>query len=178
MKTRLVSLFACVGVAASLLSAAPARASAPPPGPALRVPAKVLARSLHCAKSFPRHGHKPVLLVHGTTVTDEENWGWNYKPQLTKLGFDVCTVLLPNFALGDVQISSEYAVYAIRAMAHRSHRKIDVIGLSQGPIEPRVAIKWWPDIRNLIDDFVSMAGTNHGAYFGNADCQYSCAPAL
>jgi triacylglycerol lipase len=175
---RVVLLVLAIALGSQALVSAPASASSRLPGPAYSVPVRQLAKGVHCANGFPHRGRKPVLLVHGTTVTDEENWGWNYAPQLGRLGFDVCTVLMPNYALSDVQLSSEYVVYAIRDLAHKARRKISVVGLSQGSLEPRWAIKWWPDIRTVLDDYVSMAGTNHGAAFGNAACNPSCAPAL
>ena len=137
------------------------------PGPHLRVPVWKLENALACPGDL---SGPVVLLVHGTSVTAEENWGWNYELALPHEGFAVCTVLLPDRELIDVQITSEYVVYAIRAVAHRAHHKIDVVGLSQGALQPRWAIRWWPDIRHLIDDYVSMAGTNHGSVFADAAC--------
>lgn len=173
-----LSLAAAAAVLLTTLGVAGPTRAADEPGPAYTVPAAKLARGLHCPRSFPRHGRKAVLLVHGTTLTDEENWGWTYAKQLPRVGFDVCTVLLPNFAFDDVQVTSEYVVFAIRRMAELVGAKISVVGISQGALQPRWAIKWWPDIRNLVDDYVSMAGTNHGSYFGNASCSSDCLPAL
>jgi len=146
------------------------------PGPRLDVPEWKLADALRC------HGDLSglvVLLVHGTSVTAEENWGWNYELALPHEGFAVCTVNLPDRELIDVQITSEYVVYAIRAVARQAGHKIDVVGLSQGVLQPRWAIKWWPDIRFLIDDYVSMAGTNHGSIYADAACAAgSCIPSI
>ncbi len=145
------------------------------PGPRLETAASVLRDALSCPRRLDR---KVVLLVHGTSVTAEENWGWNYVRALPRFGFDVCTVLLPDRELMDIQVTSEYVVYAIRAIHARTGRPLDVVGLSQGALQPRWAIKWWPDIRDDIDDYVSMAGTNHGALFADADCVAACPPAL
>jgi triacylglycerol lipase len=178
--TRLIRLAVTTAMAAAVAivgnaAAAPAPSLTAGPGPALDVPAPKLADALSCPRTL---SHKVVLLVHGTSVTAEENWGWNYVLALPHYGFDVCTVLLPDRELSDVQVSSEYVVYAIRAIHERTQSKLDVIGLSQGALQPRWAIKWWPDIRTDIDDYVSMAGTNHGALFGDLDCVYECPPAL
>lgn len=173
-----VRLTAAVLAALAIVASPPigSPADAREPGPAYSVPVSKMRAALTCPKSFgPR---PPVLLVHGTTVTDDENWGWNYAKALPKEGFDVCTVRMPDLALGDIQISSEYVVYALRTMARTSGQKVSVVGLSQGAIEPRWAIRWWPDIRTIVDDYVSMAGTNHGSYFGNAACASDCLPAL
>jgi triacylglycerol lipase len=140
------------------LCAAPAGAS----GPALSVPRSQLDAALSCPTTFPHTSHQPVLLVHGTGITPKESWGWNYGKVLPTLGYDVCTVALPRKALVDIQLSSEYVVYAIRKIASRSHRKVDVMGHSQGTIQPRWALRWWPDIRARVDDYISLAGPHHG----------------
>jgi triacylglycerol lipase len=162
-------------LAALALLAAVTPGQASSPGPRLEVAAPLLADALRCP-----HGtaHKVVLLVHGTSVTADENWSWNYVLALPHAGFSVCTVQLPDRELSDVQVSSEYVVYAIRTLAARTRQRIDVVGISQGALQPRWAIRWWPDIGGLVDDYVSMAGTNHGAVFADADCVVECPPAL
>jgi triacylglycerol lipase len=103
-----------------------------------------------------------VLLVHGTGATGPLNWGWNYAKVLPTLGYDVCMVNLPDRALDDIQVASEYVVYAVRNIAQRSGHKVDVMGHSQGGLEPRWALKWWPDTQQLVDDWVMLASPNHG----------------
>jgi triacylglycerol lipase len=174
---RLRAALTAAVVIAVLVPASP-QAIAREPGPAYSVQQAKLRGALHCPRSFATRSRPPVLLVHGTTLTDEENWGWTYAKALPAAGFDVCTVQLPDLALGDVQVSSEYVVSALRAMARTAKRKVSVVGISQGAIEARWAIRWWPDVRTILDDFVSMAGTNHGSYFGNASCAEECLPAL
>jgi poly(hydroxyalkanoate) depolymerase family esterase len=174
---RSVALALAAFAIAALAPASPP-ASAREPGPPYSVTVSNLRSGLRCPKTFPTRGRSPVLLVHGTTVTADESWGWNYVKALPAAGFDVCTVQMPNLALDDIQISSEYVVYALRTMFRASGRKVSVVGSSQGAIEPRWAIRWWPDIRTMIDDYVSMAGTNHGSYFGNMSCAQECLPAL
>src|SRR5206468_8436910 len=56
----------------------------------------------------------------------------------------------------------------------RAGGKVDVVGFSQGPVEPRWAIKWWPDVRASIDDLVSVAGVVHGFTLTGAFCFQSC----
>jgi len=159
-------------------AAAAAPSTAAPPGPPLDVPAARLAAALDCPGGFHHPEHDVVLLVHGTSVTAAENWGWNYLPQLPRVGFDACTVQMPDRALGDAQVSAEYVVSAIREVARRSGRRVDTIGLSQGGLEPRWALRFWPDIHHLVAKYIAMATPNHGALFGNADCVSSCPPAL
>lgn len=144
-------------------------------GPALQVSEQAMASALSCPASFSG-AHEPVLFIHGTTLTAESNWSWNYGKVLPAQGYDVCLVNLPDRARADMQVSAEYVVYAIRTMAARSQSKVDVVGFSQGPVEPRWAIKWWPDIRDRVDDLVAMAGVAHGFTETEAICFQSCIP--
>jgi triacylglycerol esterase/lipase EstA (alpha/beta hydrolase family) len=51
------------------------------------------------------------------------------------------------------------------------------MGHSQGPLEPRWALKWWPSLRAEVDDFIMLAAPNHGTvvaapwYWCFASCQ-------
>jgi triacylglycerol esterase/lipase EstA (alpha/beta hydrolase family)/lysophospholipase L1-like esterase len=101
-----------------------------------------------------------VLLVHGTGVTAAENWSWGYQPDLANRGHRVCTVDLPQRSLNDIQVSAEYVVHAIRTMHAQSGKKISVIGHSQGGLSPRWALRWWPDVRDKVDDMITL-GTPH-----------------
>jgi triacylglycerol lipase len=165
-------------VVAALLggAAVPSQASGRDPGPALQTPREVLEDAVRCPA---RPARKTVLLVHGTSVTAEENWGWSYARALPRVGFDVCVVDLPDRALGDIQTTTEYVVHAIRTAHRRSGQRISVVGLSQGAIQPRWALRFWPDLRHRVDDYVSMAGTNHGSVFADSACAASpCLEAL
>lgn len=147
-------------------------------GPPLSVPQAELEAALFCPKPLAA-GDRAVLLVHGTSVTPEENWEWNWQRALPEFGFAPCTVRLPDYAFVDIQVSSEYVVHAIRAMSDATGQKISVVGLSQGGLQPRWAIRWWPDIRERVDDLVMLVTTNHGAPFADAACAAPpCLPAL
>ena len=149
-----------------------------PAGPPLSVPPAELADAIRC-DPWPAEGERAVLLVHGTSVTPEENWEWNWQRALPHFGFRPCTVKLPDYAFVDIQVSSEYVVHAIRALSDATAAKISVVGLSQGGLQPRWAIRWWPDIRDRIDDLVMIVTTNHGAAFADASCAAPpCLPAL
>ena len=161
-----------VTVTAIALSLFPVPATASDPGPPLTESPDVLAKALTCPATF-QGTHEPVLFVHGTAGTGEA-WSWNYGKTLPPQGYDVCTVNLPDFARADMQISTEYVVYAVREMAGRSGGKVDVVGFSQGPVEPRWAVKWWPDVRALIDDLVLVAGVVHGFTLTEAFCFDTC----
>ena len=129
--------------------------------PAFETDQATLDAALVCSEFT--HADKPaVLLVHGTFTMGEEHFPWNYKPLLRELGFDVCTVTYPDRGLMDIQISAEYVVNALRQMAAASGRKVAIIGHSQGATMPRWAIKWWGSARDAVDDFVLIAGPNHG----------------
>jgi len=167
---------ALAGIVVALCLAASASAA---PGPKLRTPAKRLGAALTCPKRFTHPAHEPVLLVHGTATDSEDSWSWNYGKVLPELGYDTCWVDIPGRELGDIQTSSEYVVYAIRRMAKRSGRKVDVIGHSQGTLEPRWAIRWWPDVARSVDDDVSLAGPHHGVNAADSLCATgACPPAV
>lgn len=143
-----------------LLGLVPAGAAADPP---FSVPIARLDAARSCTP-FTHPEHEPVLLVHGTGSWGHEQWDWSYLPFLQSRGFDVCVVDLPDRGLGDIQVATEYVVRAIQVMAASSGRKVDVVGHSQGAIEPRWAVKWWPSAQASVDDLVMLAGPNHGTW--------------
>ena len=146
-------------------------------GPALSVGEDTLEGALSCPESFT-HLHDPVLLVHGVTQTSDETWAWNYAKVLPSRGFDVCTVDLPDFGRADAQVQTEYVVHAIKAVAERSGGAIDVVAHSLGALPARAAIKWWPELRGVVDDLVMVAGTNHGTVHAHWQCATACIPSL
>jgi len=148
-------------------------------GPPLLAPTAMLAGALRCHDTQQPAGHEPVLLVPGITLTGPETWDWNYVPALTNAGFDVCTMDLLDRGLADVQASTENVVYAVRQMRDHYHSKIDILGFSEGPLESRWAIKFWPDVRNSVDDMIALATPYHGTALANILCaKGSCVPAL
>src|SRR4051794_41732416 len=114
---------ALAGIVAALSLAVPASAA----GPKLRTPAKQLRAALTCPSAFTHPAHEPVLLVHGTGLDANESWSWNYAKILPPAGFDTCAVTLPDDALGDIQVATEYVVYAVEDIRAKSGRKVDVI---------------------------------------------------
>ncbi|HVM41537.1 MAG TPA: lipase, partial [Acidimicrobiia bacterium] len=103
-----------------------------------------------------------LLLVHGTYTRADENWGWNYARILPEQGWDVCTVDLPDRSMGDIQVQAEYVVHAVRRITALTGEQVDVMGHSQGGLQPRWAVKWWPDVRAAVDDLVMLGTPNHG----------------
>ena len=152
------------GAACALLATAAAAV-----GPPLETDVATLDRAVRCPVRFSGI-YEPVLLVHGTASKPEDEWALTYKKVLPDLGFDVCTVRLPELALADAQTSTEYVVHAIRTMATQSGRPVDVIGYSQGGLEPRWAVKWWPDVLAGVDDLVTLGGPHHGNSRANDEC--------
>lgn len=147
------------------------QAAAAGSGPALQVSPARLAAARRCypaTADIPRDG--PVLLIHGTGLTAEESWRPSYVPALAAAGYDVCTVDLPRRALDDAQISAEYAVAAVRAMFTRYGAPVNIVTHSQGALEARWAIRFWPDIRYRVDDLVMLSGSNHGTATADVVC--------
>ena len=120
---------------------------------------------------------QPILLVHGTGTDREQNWSWNYWDTLWNRGWEVCWIQLPNAALGDIQVSSEYVAHALRLMHRASGEKIDVLGHSQGGLQPRWAIKWFASGR-FVADYIALATPNHGTRVANeSSFERGCFPA-
>ncbi len=153
------------------LAALPAAASAAP-GPPLTVPADVASQALSCPATFtaPRG---PVLLVHGTG-SDADAWTPGMLPALTRDGFDVCRVALPEAAWADIQLSAEYVVAAVRRISAEARRPVAIVGHSQGGMLPRWALKWWPDVRTAISMLIGIEPSNHGSSAVDALCAGPC----
>jgi triacylglycerol esterase/lipase EstA (alpha/beta hydrolase family) len=143
------------------------------PGPALSVPRAKLAGALDCSRGVRDARRTPVLLVPGTNTTPQE-FAWNYVRAFRMQHWPYCTVDLPAQATGDIQVAGEYVVYAIRRMARLADRRIDVVGHSQGGMVPRWALRFWPDTRELVDDLVGMAPSNHGTLNALVTCKAGC----
>lgn len=140
------------------------------PGPALQVDEQALADALRCYDASDGAQASAVLLVHGTGLTARQSWRHTYVLVLTQSGHPVCTVRLPMRALADAQVSSEYVVYAVRELYARFGGRSGVITHSQGALEARWAIRFWPDIADKIDDLVMLSGSNHGTLAADVVC--------
>ena len=173
LRLRIPMLFAVAVVLTTATTAVPVGAAA---GPVLQEPVVALGKALTCPDTF-RGEHEPVLLVHGTAGSPE-NFSGNYGRVLPQMGYDVCAIELVDQGRGDIQASAERIVYAIRAMAERSHRKVQVIGHSMGPLVVRWALKWWPDLAPMVDDLIGIAAPQHGWRGTDAFCAAGCVPAL
>ena len=125
-------------------------------------------------------GTQPVLLVHGTGVTPTENWSWSYASDLPKrtradgVPFSVCMVTLPDRALNDIQESATYVVDAVERMHAASGTKVSILGHSQGGLVPRWALRWWPELRPMVDDVISLGTPHHGTVTADNTGPYTC----
>lgn len=178
MTRTLRALATLVLVAGTVLVAAPATA-APSTGPALTVPKATMDAALTCSGNLRSGTGTPVLFLHGTTSTSKANWSWNWVRAMDAAGRPHCELDSPRGATGDIQVSAEYVVNAIRVMHRRAGTKISIVGHSQGGMVGRWALKYWPDTRTMVDDYVGLASSNHGSTSGNTSCrlQGSCSAA-
>lgn len=167
----------CAALVIALALSTPADAA--PSEPRLQHDRQTLDAAIECPSAFLANDRNPVLLVHGTLPSPRENFGWNVLPQLTADGYDVCVVVLSTRALGDIQIAAEYVVHALREIHDDTGRRVDVAGHSQGGLEPRWALAWWPSTRDLVGDVVTFASPHHGTVTTDGLCGASmCWPAL
>lgn len=120
-----------------------------------------------------------MLLVPATAQTPTGQYGWNYMRFFAAQDRPYCGVATPKNAMGDLQISAEYVVHAIRAMHAASGRRIVLMGGSQGGVLPRWALRFWPDTRAMVAEHIGLAPANHGG--DNVRpllCTPDCSPGL
>lgn len=136
---------------------------------------------------------KIFSIVPGTGGTAAECWDTNYKLLLGRnvsfipgggLGYDgelnslnyqsrlqllnhiirtVCYVSPPPNMLGDIQVTSEYVVWAIQSISRASVKNggpsaFPIHSWSQGGLAISWALTFWPSIRKNVSHFISFAG--------------------
>jgi pimeloyl-ACP methyl ester carboxylesterase len=79
-------------------------------------------------------------------------------------------VTLRDHEMGDIQVAAEYIVNVLRSMHARSGGKVEYVGYSQGGMIGRWALKYWPDTRAMVDDYVGIDPSNHGTLDANVAC--------
>jgi triacylglycerol lipase len=163
-----------LALVAGLAGAAPAGAQ----GPALATPTADLERALACTDGIEGAGRDPVLLVHGTGTNPRESWRSGYAYALPREGIPTCTVELPDRSMDDIQVSSEFVVFAIRRIAERSGRRVAVVGHSQGGLQPLWALRFWPDLADRVSDLVGVAAPYGGTATATASCRAACQAAI
>ena len=169
MRIRLLALVAALAITLPVAPATAAGSRYAPldrPGPALHVSVKTFKKALLCHGPYVANHKEPVLLIPATGVTPKQNYSWNYERAFTKQKRPWCTITMPQHTLGDIQRVGEYIVRGIRTLHRRTHRKIAVMGHSQGGMSMRWALRFWPGTRHLVADVVGMAGSNHGTTAG------------
>jgi hypothetical protein len=181
----ILTITAALALGAALGAGSPAGANtayAPlnRPGPALTVATSTLQAALHCVGDAASSVGEPVLLSPATGVIPVQNYSWNYERAFTAQGRAWCAITMPFHTLGDIQIAGQYLVYAIRTMHAAAHRRIAVLGHSQGGMSMRWALRFWPDTRAMVDDVIGIAGSNHGSTSigGCVPGKVACVPAV
>lgn len=150
-----------------------------PVGPPMVSSAAARHAAVRCFGDLADPARPVVLLIPGTGLTAEENWSPTYRPALRARGFATCQVQLPAYATRDLQVSAEYVATAIRDVHRASGRLISLVGLSQGALLPRVALKIWPSLALEVEDVIGLGGVYDAGSAGvNERCSTSCAPAL
>jgi len=120
-----------------------------------------------------RHPH-PVVLVHGTFETMEQNWAI-LSPRLKKKGYCVFALNYGNRGLGRIGRSAqELDVFVDKVLAYTGAEKVSLVGHSQGGMMPRYWIKFLGG-KNKVDDLVGIAPSNYGTELGEASSMDSTA---
>ena len=123
----------------------------------------------------PTEAHPyPVVLVHGTFETMEQNWAV-VSPRLKEEGYCVFALNYGNRGLGRVGRSSqELDVFVNKVLAYTGARKVSLVGHSQGGMMPRHWIKYLGG-KGKVDDLVGIAPSNYGTKLGRATSEDSTA---
>jgi hypothetical protein len=166
---------ACVAALAALAVASPPAVAS---GPRLTVPQSDLAAAFKCPIDPTNATATPVMFVTGTGASGDQSYLIG-QDAFKAYGHPVCYVNFPDFATADIQTSVQYLVYGLRQEFFLAHRKVAVIGISQGGLLPRFALTYWPDLRKKVSDAILAAGTQHGTNLGLGSCSATapCAPA-
>ncbi|MCZ4520822.1 lipase [Rhodococcus ruber] len=179
---RIRTLVSAVAVAV-VFSSAPGAASAQPgpaepAGPPLTVAQADLDNALTCTTDLHEATRDPVLLTPAF-ATDQQSFGWNYLQSLPAIGIPVCSLSFPDEGYGDLQISAQYVVHAVRTMAADSGRKVVMMGHQHGPLDELWALTFWPDLPALVSDVISLATPYNGTDSARNGCDDSqeCPPA-
>jgi hypothetical protein len=172
---RRLAVAACLAIFGLLAAGA---ASAPASGPRLTVPQSELDAAFKCPIDPTNATSTPVMLVTGTGASGDQSYLIG-QGAFEAYGHPVCFVNFPDFMTADVQVSVQYLVYGLRKEFLLAHRKVAVIGISQGGLLPRFALTYWPDLRKKVSDAVLAAGTQHGTILGLGSCSATtpCPPA-
>ncbi len=110
----------------------------------------------------------PVVLVHGTFETMEQNWAV-LSPRLKQRGYCVFALNYGNRGLGPIQDSArELQGFVDKVLRHTGAEKVSVVGHSQGGMMPRHWIKNLGGKRK-VEDLVGIAPSNYGTELNQVD---------
>ncbi len=116
----------------------------------------------------------PVVLVHGTFETMEQNWAV-VSPRLKNEGYCVFALNYGNRGLGRVSKSArQLDVFVDKLLAYTGAEKVSLVGHSQGGMMPRYWIKYLGG-KSKVEDLVGFAPSNYGTKLGKASSQNSAA---
>ena len=116
----------------------------------------------------------PVVLVHGTFETMEQNWAV-LSPKLKKKGYCVFALNYGNRGLGRIgESAKELDVFVDKVLAYTGAEKVSLVGHSQGGMMPRYWIKNLGG-KNKVVDLVGIAPSNYGTELGDASSEDSTA---
>jgi len=172
---RVIRLFAALafGLAVAWTTALPG--SADEAAPSFTVPDQQLEAAVRCDDGARSGTRTTVVLIPGTGGTPAEVWSWNYEKALPAAGYGVCTVALPDRALGSFATSAEYAAYATIRAHEISGRPVAILGHSQGGIMAAWIAKFWPEVAT--SDVIAIAAPLHGTALADSLCASgSCSP--
>lgn len=119
----------------------------------------------------PKDKHPyPVVLVHGTFETMEQNWDL-LSPRLKEKGYCVFALNYGNRGLGRIGESAhELDVFVDKVLAYTDTEKAQLVGHSQGGMMPRYWIKYLGGKEKLVD-LVGLAPSNYGTKLGSDEMQ-------
>ncbi len=116
----------------------------------------------------------PVVLVHGTFETMEQNWSV-VSPRLKNEGYCVFALNYGNRGLGRIGRSAqELDVFVDKVLAYTGAEKVSLVGHSQGGMMPRYWIKYLGG-KSKVEDLVGFAPSNYGTELGDASSEDSTA---
>jgi hypothetical protein len=114
---------------------------------------------------YGANGKRPVLLVPGTGGPGGLTYHFSFGKLLAGTTFaDPVWLNIPGNSLGDVQVNAEYVAYAANYISGISkNAKIGLVSWSQGGLDSQWALKYWPSIRDVVDDFIPISPDFHGS---------------
>jgi triacylglycerol esterase/lipase EstA (alpha/beta hydrolase family) len=102
-----------------------------------------------------------------------------WAPGLRRAGYRVCEVTLPLRATGDIQVSAEYVARAVQRLSS-PRAALYIVTHSQGALEARWALKYFPTAQGRVADVVELGAPNHGTSTAPDLCRpgVTCQPAV